>query len=221
MKPDDILDRSLSPADLPSPKISLGLLARAQEGDHAALQELLIRYQDRLRSIVGMQLGPALRRHCDSMDIVQQTYQAALPGIVSLRPRNAAGLLKWLTMIATNQVRDTLDHWHAAKRDIGREVPLHDDPSSSSLPVQLPPSPGTSPEVRVQLSEIRQLLDAEVARLPEDQRQVVLLHDYYGDDWDSITEALGRETTHATRQLHQRAWIRLRQVLGPKLKGMD
>ena len=65
---------------------------------------------------------------------------------------------------------------------------------------------------------MRELLDEEVSRLPDEQRRVVLLRDYCGEDWDRIAVELDRENG-ATRQLHQRAWIRLRQALRPRLEG--
>jgi DNA-directed RNA polymerase specialized sigma24 family protein len=70
------------------------------------------------------------------------------------------------------------------------------------------------------LAEVREILDEEVAGLPDEQRRVVLLRDYIGEDWDRIAAELDRENG-AARQLHQRAWIRLRQALRPKLRGSE
>jgi hypothetical protein len=55
--PNDLLARSISHADLPDPGRSLALLALAQAGDRGALEELVTRYQERLRRIVRIQLG--------------------------------------------------------------------------------------------------------------------------------------------------------------------
>lgn len=213
----DLLSRSLAPEDLPDPQRSLELLARAQGGDRQALEDLLARYQDRLRRIVRIQLGAKLRRHCDSMDIVQNTFKAALPKIGDLQPRSAASLLQWLAMIATNQLRDVHDHWTTKKRDAQREVRLDvggDEGSVVLDPVDSKASPAESASMR----EIRELLDEAVAALPDDQRRAVILRDYCGEDWEPIARELGRDNAHAARQLHQRAWIRLRQALKPKLE---
>lgn len=215
----DALSRSLSGEDLPDPGRSLDLLAQAQRGDREALEELVTRYQDRIRRIVRIQLGSSdLRRDYDSMDIVQSTFKAALPKIGDLRPRTAAGLLQWLSLIATNQIRDAYAGQHAAKRDIGRRVPLEGDAASSDSAAPQVSDSGTAPDQRALLNEIRELLDEEVARLPEDQRRVVVLHDYCGEDWGRIAEELDRENG-AARQLHQRAWITLRRALRPKIEG--
>lgn len=209
--PRDALSRSFEA--LPDPPRSLELLARAQRGENDALEELVQRYQERIRRIVRIQLGASVvRREYDSMDIVQSTFRAALPKIRDLCPQSAAGILQWLALIATNQIRDAYDRMSALKRDARREVAL--DPRSGSEPAQ----PATAPDERALLNEVRELLDDEVARLPEDQRRVVLLRDYCGEDWARIAAELARESG-AARQLHQRAWIRLRQALRPKLEG--
>lgn len=211
----ELLTRSISPEDLPDPQHSLALLARAQHGDARALEDLVERYSERIRRIVRIQLGAsALRRHYDSMDIVQSTFKAALPKIGDLRPRSAAGLLQWLSTIATNQIRDVHDRMHTGKRDNGREVAIDSSPSG----VVLPAVGGVLPDEAAMLSEVRELLDDEVGRLPEDQRRVIVLREYCGEDWDRIAAELDRDNG-ATRQLHQRAWITLRKALRPKLEG--
>lgn len=217
---DDLLSRSISPDELPDPRTSLGLLALAQGGDRRALEDLIGRYQQRLLRIVRIQLGTtALRRQYDSMDIVQNTFKAALPKIGDLKPRSAAGILQWLSIIATNQIRDVHDRLHAGRRDMALEVPMDGDSQASGEGAALAAS-GPPPDEQALLREVRDLLDEEVARLPEDQRRVVVLRDYCGEDWDRIAAELARENG-ATRQLHQRAWIRLRQALRPKLEATN
>lgn len=213
----DILARSLSPEDLPDARGSLDLLALAQGGDRSALEELITRYQERLRRIVGIQLGSSrLRRDYDSMDIVQSTLRAALPKIGDLRPQSAAGLLQWLSLIATNQIRDAYARLRTGKRDVDRERRGDgDDAVARQVAAGDPP-----PDERAALLEIRELLDEEVSRLPDDQRRVVLLRDYCGESWDRVSAELERDSG-AARQLHQRAWIRLRRALRPRLEGRE
>ena len=211
------LSASLSDQDLPPPHESLALLARARQGDDHALHELLTRYQDRLRRIVRIQLGSSMRQLHDSMDFVQNTYLAALPKIRDLEPRSAAGLLNWLALIAINQSRDARDHQPAARRDVRRNVPLAsgNDPSARGAELL---APDTGPASLAANRELRDLLDAEVAKLPDDQRHVVVLRDYCGESWERIAAELHRENG-AARQLHQRAWIRLRAELRPALES--
>ena len=213
--PYDPLAASLPADNLPPEGVSLALLARAKGGDDTALVELLTRYQERLRRIVRIQLGSSrLRMLHDSMDVVQDTFLAALPKIRDLEPRSAAGLLQWLSLIATNRIRDAHDHQHAAKRDVRRTVPLETPSTSGQFRGEA--APDRDPSHAAELAEIRDLLDDAVAQLPEDQRRVVMLRDYCGEAWERIAAELHREPG-ATRQLHQRAWIRLRGALRPVL----
>ncbi len=211
----DPLSQSLSGDELPPERVSLQLLARAQEGDEEALAQLLERYGDRLRRIVRIQLRHSpLRRAQDSMDVVQDTFIAALPKLRDLRLKSAASLLHWLSIIATNQIRDAYGRETADKRDfrlavpISRENPAH-DPAAASVEV---------PARAVEMNELKERLDDAVAELPEDQRRVVVLRDYCGESWERIAAELARETG-AARQLHQRAWIRLRRELRPWIEA--
>jgi RNA polymerase sigma factor (sigma-70 family) len=218
--PDDVIARSILPGDMPDEARSLELLAMAQSGDEQALADLITRYQDRLRRIVGIQLaGSRLRRDLDSMDVVQGTFQAALPKIGELRPTSAASLLNWLAMIATNRIRDAYAWQTAAKRDVAREVTL-DALGDTSRSAVLPEAKSASPAHAAMLQEVRALLDDAVALLPEDWRRVVLLRDYCGEDWERVAAELGR-AVGAAKQLHQRAWIDLRRTLRPKLEGKE
>jgi RNA polymerase sigma-70 factor (ECF subfamily) len=212
----DALSRSLSSDDLPDPKRSLELLDLARGGDDAAFEELIRRYQDRLRRIVRIQLGTSiLRRDYDSMDIVQSTFHSALPKIRDLCPDSAAGLLQWLSLIATNKIRDAYDRLTSEKRDIARERPIDVGRNCEALQLD---AGERAPLDQTMLAEIREALDEEVSRLPQDQQRVVLLRDYCGEQWNRIAGELHRDVG-AARQLHQRAWIRLRRVLRPRLEG--
>lgn len=202
----------------PDPEHTLQLLERVREGDRRALEELLARFQDRLRRIVRIHLaGSTLRRNLDSMDIVQTAFEAALPRFADLHPRSSAGLLEWLATVALNKIRDAHDYHAAEKRDAAREQRLDDSRMLRQRAIELPKARDADPAEASLLAEVRELLDAEVAALPTHQREVVLRRDYYGEDWPRIADALCR-SPHASEQLYQRAWITLRERLRPKLE---
>jgi RNA polymerase sigma-70 factor (ECF subfamily) len=64
-RPDDIAD----------------LTAKVRDGDEAALAELLTRYEGRLRTTARVLLGPLLRPHLDSVDLVQSVQRILLPAL--------------------------------------------------------------------------------------------------------------------------------------------
>lgn len=212
----DSLERS-SPGPLPpfDGSRSVDLLAQAQAGDDGALNELIERYHERLLRIVRIRLGSSgggLRRFLESADVVQETWRAALRGLQDLRVSGDADLLNWLARVATNEVRDLLDRVRAQRRSLERERLL--DSASRAAPADSAPGPSED----AARTEIREILDEAIAALSEDYREVVLLRDYCGADWETITAHLGRPTVHATQQLHQRAWIQVRRHAGPRLR---
>lgn len=103
--PKTLLERAVVGDEPVDHQTSLELLRRAQLGERAALESLIARCQERLRRIVRIQLGGSiLRQHYDSMDIVQGTFEAALPTIAELKVQSAGALLQWLSVVATNVV---------------------------------------------------------------------------------------------------------------------
>jgi len=199
---------------------TLALLTRAREGDGAAANELFARYEERIRRIVRVRLGPGLRRWTESGDLVQETCRSALESLERLELESDFDLLDWLARIATNRIRDLVDHVHAARRDVDRVQSLEPAAPGQLVGAALPPDPRSSPSEHAFRGEVRSLLDEVVATLPEDYREVVLLRDYQGAGWPWIAQALGSTSVHAAQQLHQRAWIKVRALAAPRLAGL-
>ncbi len=215
---DASLDASLS-GPVPPLNESMALVRNAQGGDGEALNQLLARYQDRLRRIVRIKLGTHLRGQFDSMDIVQNTNLVAFQKIGDLELQSTAGLIHWLSRIAINQIRDANDYVHAQKRDPRREIRLNDreeSTASSDHGYQLPDKART-PAERAAGQELEGIVDDAVAGLREDYRDVILLRDYYGGSWSYVTEQLGRDTVDGTRRLYERACLALSRELKPYL----
>jgi RNA polymerase sigma-70 factor (ECF subfamily) len=220
-QPRDESDLSSNPAaeGLPDPAHSLVLLERAQSGDKQALDELIRRYEPRVRRIVRARLPAAVAAKTDAADLVQITLLAALPQLSGFRPQGAASLLNWLATIATSRIRDEWDRFAAGKRDAGREYSIEAMDSGSSSYGWQPAARERTPSMELFRKELEEMFDAAVHELPDDQREVVILRDYCGYDWADIADQLSRATLHAARQLHQRAWIALRRSLGPRLRS--
>ena len=62
------------------PELLPALLARVRAGDEAALADLIRHYEPRLRTAARVLLGPLLRPHLDSIDLVQSVHRTLLPG---------------------------------------------------------------------------------------------------------------------------------------------
>lgn len=202
----------------PDPDRSLFLLRLARAGDAAALDELVRRYEPRVRRIVRARLPANLAARVDEMDLVNATLHAASRQLGGFEPRGAASLLHWLARIAENKIKDELAKLHAQRRECRREVPLAASSGSSTTVAWQPAAREPTPSAFLFRKELEKLFDDAVRELPGDQREAVILRDYCSADWDEIALRLGRTNAHAACQLHQRAWIALRRTLGPKLR---
>ena len=190
------------------------LIARARSGDRAATDALFAHYADRIRRIVRVRLGPALRAWTESGDLVQETLLAALCDLPRTQIRSEYELLDWLAGIATNRVRELADYLRAQKREVARVRPLGVEQLTAA-------TSRSSPSEQAFRAEIRAILDEALAELPSDYREVVLLRDYLGAAWPEIARALSTPTVHAAQQLHQRAWLKVRRRAAPKLAGLE
>src|SRR5262249_5706574 len=56
-------------------------MAQARAGDQAAFEELVRRYEPEVRIVVRVLLGPAMRRHLDSGDVLQSVHRTLLRGL--------------------------------------------------------------------------------------------------------------------------------------------
>lgn len=218
---DDPLLASMPADELPEFTESMHLLRKAQDGDDVALDELFQRYQARLSRIVRIGLTARLRRCVETVDIVQETYRAALKRIGDLELRSTASILQWLAKIAENQMLDTHRRFYGLKRDKRREQRLgdgtrNDDGSSGGWQ---PAASVPGPDEQVASEELRQIVDNAVAELPDDYREVIMLRTYYGGSWEWVAEQMGRPGADAARQLHRRARMKLSRVLMDRMPG--
>lgn len=185
--------------------------SRAARGDRFG--DLLEAHRPRLLRIASIRLGPRVRREVESVDIVQETFCAALERASELVALDAASLVAWLARVAENRIRDRHDRLTAARRDVARDVPI-----DTAMGAMLADSGEPTPSQDAARQEVRDILDEAVAELPPQYRDVILMRDYCGAGWEQVTRELGRDSLHATQQLHQRAWIKLRRIAEPRLR---
>ncbi len=57
------------------------LLKRARSGDESAMAALVERYEPEVRMVARVRLGAALRRHLDSVDLVQSVHKSLMLGL--------------------------------------------------------------------------------------------------------------------------------------------
>jgi RNA polymerase sigma-70 factor (subfamily 1) len=197
--------------DLPNLGRSVELVHDFQAGNELALNELFERYQERVRRIVRIRLGPELRRYLDEDDIVQEVFISAARHIGDFVPKGHSSILYWLSAITENRIRDKARYYSSAKRDGHAEVRLSlsaSEPGGTPEPASHAPSPSQQ-NIFV---EIGQIVDDALAQLePAAYREVILCRDYYGSSWEEVCESLERKTTAAAQELYRRAHAKLRE----------
>ena len=150
-------------------------------------------YRDYLLLLVRLQLGSRPRAKLDASDVVQQAILHAHEKRAQFRGGAEGEFLAWLRAILANVLRTAIRRLGTQARDPGRERSLEAElePSSSRLQVLLAADQTSPSERAVRGEELRNLAHA-IARLPEDQRQVVELHYLKGLAVAEVAERIGR-----------------------------
>lgn len=173
------------------------LIAAAQAGDGAALAALVASYQDRVYRFA--------RRLCgdgdDARDVTQDTLATLAREVASFR--GEARLSSWLFAIARSHCRR-----QRRPRADAPSAPLVDDAHPASAP---------DPEAATADAELARALEAALAGLADDQREVVLLRDVEGLTAPETAAALGLTVEAVKSRLH-RARAALRDALAARLE---
>lgn len=175
----------------------------AQNGDRSAMEQLCNVYAERIRRIVRLRVGPELRTQLESMDLVQDALIAAVTGLKDFRDNDDGDFMRWLAKIAENRIRDHVDHIHAAKRDIRRQVSLKDDQSESSRgkPYRSVPVVTTTPSILLARREELDRLEKAMDRLSDDYRKVLLLAKIESLPHEQIAEKMKKSPAAVAKML--------------------
>jgi RNA polymerase sigma-70 factor, ECF subfamily len=188
-------DRRPSPLGPTAALSSLVLLARMQEGDTAAREELVRRYWPRLERWARGRLPAGARDLYDTGDLVQETMVAALGRLDDFEPEHDAALLAYLRTAILNRIRSLAGR--ARRR--GQAVDL------DSEFVDPRPSPLEEAIGRDAIEHFERAL----SRLRPEDRDAIHLKLELDLPYEEIASALGKPTITATRKAVSRALARL------------
>jgi len=153
------------------------LVTLAKGGDKPAVEQLCRIYGERVRRIIRLRIDSKLRPKVDSVDVVQDALVLALAGLENFTYKNEGDFLRWLSRIAENKLHDTLDKFHADKRDIRREIPfkkMETNSENGSFGVD-----GllqtTTPSVLLSRKEQLDRLERAIDELKPEYREVIFL----------------------------------------------
>jgi len=153
------------------------LIARAAGGDRLALEQLLLRYHDRLVKYIRRKLPAELQAFVAPEDVLQVTYVEALRHVTSFEPKGRDAFFRWLATIAKRRLLDVVRRERAAKRGGGRVAADPQRKGSSSVIdlLGLAAVHGHTPSRSAARREAVSALHVALAGLKDDYRQAVQL----------------------------------------------
>jgi RNA polymerase sigma factor (sigma-70 family) len=178
-----------------------GAVARCKAGDEAAFEALVARHEGELYRLCLRLLG----NRDDAIEATQETFLRIVRALP--RFRGEAAFRTWAWGIALNVCRNRVKT--VAARIAARSESFERE-SSEGEPVALPiPDAAPNPEARAYGSELRHALQRALVALSVDHREILVLREIEGLDYDALAELLGcAEGTVKSRLARARAALR-------------
>lgn len=178
------------------------LVKQAQEGNRAALCELIRRYERKTYNLAFRLMG----NHADASDAAQEALVRVYTRID--RFRGDAAFSTWLFRVVTNTCLDELRR-RGRLNCASLDEPVNTDEG-------LVPRQGAvdydTPLDQVQRGEVQEAVQRAISRLPDDYRVVVVLRDLQEYSYQQIAVYLGTSLGTVKSRLH-RARQALRVIL--------
>jgi RNA polymerase sigma-70 factor (ECF subfamily) len=193
------------------------LIERARRDEPGALDRLLDSYRNYLRLLARTAIDASLRGKADPSDLVQEALLKAVLRFGQFRGATDAELAGWLRQILARCLADFVRRYRGGGRAAGREESLDRllERSSEAMERVLA-TEGSSPSSSAARRDLGVVLSDALARLGEEQREVIVLHHLEGLGWDEVARRMGR-TAGAVRMLWTRALKQLRPLIDEQL----
>ena len=166
------------------------LVARSRSGDAESFNQLINRWERPIYALAYRVIG----REEDARDVTQETFLRAFRGLAAFKGQ--AKFSSWLYRIALNLCRD----WIRRKKrspmaTLPEDVELEDLASDAG--------PTETVEDLVSRRELSELVEAAMARLPEEQRTAIILKEYHGMTFQEIADLQGCPLSTVKTRLYQ------------------
>jgi RNA polymerase sigma-70 factor (ECF subfamily) len=184
-------------------------LAEARAGSREALGQALQACRGYLLVLAERELDPDLRAKGGASDLVQGTFLEAQKDFAHFLGNSEDELRSWLRQILLHNLANFTRRYRAtAKRRLGREVVLDVSGSSADREGGLQVDALSASGLAMK-EEQGEALRRALERLPDDYRQVILLHYQEQRPFEEIAPLMHR-SYEAVRSLWARAIRRLR-----------
>ena len=183
------------------------LIARSQQGDIDAFNQLVLYYQQVVYNTVFRILGD----YDTAADVTQETFISALRAIHTYRGNSL--FRAWLLRIGTNLA---CDHWRRIQRRPSESLDAIADAEELHTPTLIEALAQTgsdsNPEENLLTQELQQLIQRGLQELSLEQRTVIVLYDIEGLTYEEVAQAT-QTTLGTVRSRISRARARLRLYL--------
>jgi len=160
----------------------LELVRRAQSGETKAFDELVTKYRTRVYAMIYQMV----RNEQDAWDLAQDGFFKAWKSLDKFRFQSS--FYTWLYRIVTNVSIDWLRKKQVRAEGEFDETQVQPDIEPTA---DITPKGDVSPERQLERGELRERLDAAIARLSPEHRQVILLKEIDGLQYHEIADVVG------------------------------
>lgn len=188
-------------------------MLRVRDGDATAFEELMVRYQNRVVTVLEHLLGSPQ----DAEDLAQEAFLRVFRARKSYVP--ASKFSTWLFTIVNN-VALNARRGRARRREVNVAEEATRSGGIRGLAELATAASGLLPARLVEKAEMRDIVRQSLAALNERQRLAVLLNKFEGLGYAEIAETM-QMTPQAIKSLLCRARESLRGVLDPYLQQGD
>jgi RNA polymerase sigma-70 factor, ECF subfamily len=155
------------------------LVERVQQGDKAAFDILVGKYQHKIVKLVGRYV----RDQDEAQDVAQDAFIKAYRALASFRGESA--FYTWLYRIAINTAKNQLASNKRRAEDFDLDL---QDPDQYEIHGRL--RDGDTPEGLALTEEIRETVNQAIEALPEDLRTAIVLREIEGLSYEEIAVAM-------------------------------
>lgn len=164
--------------DTSDSQTDLQLVRKVRNGDRAAFDLLVIKYQSRVASIISRYVYDSQ----EVMDLAQETFVKAYRAIDRFRGDSA--FYTWLYRIAVNTAKNYLEARGRRPQGSADSAEAENFDDGARL------RDNASPERVLQREQLQQELRRAIAGLPEELRSAFLLREYDGLSYEDIARIL-------------------------------
>lgn len=186
------------------------LMLQVRDGDAAAFTELVLRYQNRLLTVLEHLVG----NREQAEDLAQEVFVRVFKARLRYEPE--AKFSTWLFTIANNIASNAL-----RSRSRRREVGVPEGNGADSTPLSLDQlakaASGAMPTRALDKAEQAEMVRSAVAVLSERQRMALLLSKFEGMSYQDIAQTMDL-SVQAVKSLLSRARVNLKEILTPYIE---